>query len=210
MTILAPILERPGLSETIKGHFLEQFAALDIEPEVFLSSRQFYKDYPSENFFGRLARMRQWVIDTALKDHDTEVLWIDHDIVEFPHDLYQRLRKTEGIVAPIVLIEGTRDNYDTAGMRESAEYRSAVENPWFIGWGAGPVVNVESVGGCVLVPADVHRKVKFEAQPDTDENWLTEWWALCQGALAEGFNVSCDTSIEVYHAHLPSYGESWH
>jgi hypothetical protein len=206
--ILVPILERPGLSETIRDHFLQQLDELDIDMDVFKSSRPFHKEYPSENFFGRLARMRQWTVDTALRDYHTDVLWIDHDIVEFPKDLYQRLRKTEGVVAPIVLIEGTKDNYDTAGMREVAEHRSAVEPPWFAA--PGPVVDVQSVGGCVLVPAAVHRKVKFASQPDSDENWLTEWWALCQGAIQEGFKVSCDTSVEVYHAHLPSYGENWH
>lgn len=177
--------------------------------EVRINDQEYPNKYEGENFFARLARMRQACVDVFLRPYHDDVLWIDADIVEYPLDIHSRLRATgDGIVSPVVLIEGTSENYDTAGMRESFDFRSGSTPPYFSSEG---VVPLESVGGCVLVPAEVHRKVQFSSQPDDESRWVTEWWSLCQGAKALGYTVQCNTDIKVYHANLPDYeGENWH
>lgn len=182
----------------------------NITAEVVYDYREYPKLYSGENFFARLARMRQAVIDDYLKPHHTDVLWIDADIVDYPVDLYQQLREVSltGLVSPLVLVEGTELNYDTASFREDIRYRSSQAPPWF---GApGPVVDLLSVGGCVLVPADVHRQQQFYAQSDEDDSWNTEWLSICSYAARTSLPIRCDTRIRVYHAHLPKYGEEYH
>jgi glycosyltransferase involved in cell wall biosynthesis len=212
MRILVPMPIRPNLGQALTNRMYQNLHTLKPEGndlEIVIDTRSYLKHYDDENFFARLARMRQAMIDKSLRIYHDYVLWIDADIIEYPPDLFNRLRATgDGIVSPIVLIEGGTQNYDTAGMRESRDFRSSESPPYFSQ--PSPVVHLMSVGGCVLVPADIHRKVKFQAQDDFEPNWITEWWSLCEGALKLGYTVQCNTEIQVYHAELPNYGEDWH
>ena len=181
-----------------------------VEVDLVYDFRRYSKRDENENFFGRLARMRQQMIDDYLRPHHDDVLWIDADIIDYPADLYDQLRRVslEGVVSPLVLIEGTELNYDTASFREDLLHRSSQAPPWFSA--PGPVVKLLSVGGCVLVPAWVHREQQFHAQSDEDDSWNTEWLSICSYATSKSVPILCDTRIRVQHAHLPKYGEKYH
>lgn len=202
--ILVPALVRSSLVASLRERYLSCIEALDADAEVVVDEREWPSAYPGENYWGRFARMRQAMIDEHLGEHEY-VLWVDADIA-FDPDLFTRLVQTHeaALVSPLVLIEGRSQNYDTAGTRPDFDHRS----------GEGPpepgVHEMYSVGGCVLVPAEVHRKVRFEAQDDTDTSANTEWTSLCEGARALGYPVLWNTSIIVHHADLPRYGEAWH
>lgn len=216
MKLLVPMPIRPNLSPVLRDkcednlHKLLEALPDEVDATVVFDHAEYPKQYDHENFFARLARMRQSIIDDFLAEDIDDVLWIDADIVEYPANLYQRLRDVSetGIVSPVVLIEGTEFNYDTASFREDLNERSTAMPPWFKQ--LGPIVELLSVGGCVLVPADVHRKQKFYAQDDEDTSWNTEWLSICSYATQNSLPVLCDTRIRVYHAHLPNYGESYH
>lgn len=210
--VLVPMPVKPGLNTRILNKMyanLYKLEAEDIQFDICFDYRKYPKNYEEENFFARLARMRQQMIEDFLRPRHTDVLWIDADVLEYPRDLYTALRRlSSGVISPLVLIENSSTNYDTAGMRQSHEHRSGMEPPYFSG--EGPLYEMESVGGCVLVPAKVHRKLKFRAQADDDQNWVTEWWSVCQGAKEIGYTVRCTTDIVVRHANLPDYGEDFH
>ena len=211
MSVLVPMPVKPGLNTRILNKMYANLYRLMniVDMEVVFDYGRYPKHYDDENFFARLARMRQQMIEDFLRPRHTDVLWIDADVLEYPSTLYTDLRRvSSGVVSPLVLIEDSPVNYDTAGMRQSFEHRSGMEPPYFTG--EGPLYDMESVGGCVLVPAKVHRKVKFEAQADDDQNWVTEWWSVCQGAKEMGYAVQCTTDIVVRHANLPQYGEDYH
>lgn len=178
--------------------------------DIVWDEEEFVKEYETENFFARLARMRQYMVEKHLKDYHSDVLWIDADIVEFPANLYRMLRATsqEDIVSPIVLIENSERSYDTAGMRESLEDRSSMEPPWF--QSKEEVVELLTTGCCVVVPAWIHRMYEFHAQDDGDPFTHTEWLSICSAARKQDLKVLCDTTIRVYHANLEERGEGWH
>ena len=177
--------------------------------EIVFDYTKYNPLYEGENFFGRLARMRQALIDSYLREDHEDVLWIDADIVEYPPDLYEQLRAlSTGVASPLVLIEGTETNYDTASFREDVARRSSAGPPYFEQ--EGPIVQLVSTGCCLVMPAEVHRRQKFQAQHDSDDSWNTEWLSMCQKATEMGYEIVCDTRIVVQHANLPAYGEAFH
>lgn len=211
MSILVPMPVKPGLNMRILNHMYANLYRLEAAEkiEVAFDYDTYPKLYEDENFFARLARMRQSLVEHFLMPRHTDVLWIDADVLVYPAFLHTMLRRlSSGVISPLVCIEGSDRNYDTAGMRQSYEGRSGIDPPYF--QGEGPLFDMESVGGCVLVPADVHRKVAFEAQSDDEPNHVTEWWSVCQGAKEMGYKVQCTTELTVYHADLPKYGEAFH
>jgi hypothetical protein len=202
---------KPNLNPALKEKCLANLSLLAKETDIEIVFD--YSEYPAlyegENFFGRLARMRQALIDAYLREDHDDVLWIDADIISYPPDLYEQLRAiSTGVASPIVLIEGTQTNYDTASFREDVGSRSSAGPPWFSQ--EGPIVQLVSTGCCLVMPADVHRRQKFQAQHDSDQSWNTEWLSMCQAALDMGYEIVCDTRIVVEHANLPAYGEAFH
>jgi len=215
--VLIPITKRPNLSVELWDRAQSNFDALiqrmfigNWAVNYPLITQEYPKWYPQENFYARLARMRNEVMDSYLTADIDWVLWIDVDI-SFESSLFFDLMATgplHAIKSPVVLIEGTEHNYDTAGFREHFERRSRKEPPWFDQ--EGPLVQLKSIGGVALVPAHVHRQCRFSALPDEDTTMNTEWWGLCECARLNGVQVLVDTRIRTYHADLPKYGEVWH
>lgn len=210
MTVLIPMTVRPTLPQGLAREVSRRVESLASEigdARVVYD----YSEWPKregENFYARLARGRQAMIDRHLTPDVTDVMWVDADVAYRP-TVYRRLRRaSSGVAAPLVLIEGTNANYDTAGFRETFEERSGTHPPYF--HGKGPVVQLEAVGACVVFPADVHRNFRFQAMPDSDKTWNTEFWLICQHAKKMGYEVVCDTRIKTYHANLPLHGEGWH
>lgn len=208
-SILVPMLVRPGLHPDIKASMMAAHERMtkfmDGSLKTVWDDSTFVKAYPDENYWGRFARMRQSVIERYLQPQHDWVLWIDADIIDYPEDLFHQLYIDElSITSPLVSIAGHRTNYDTAGTRPNFEQRSDQQPP------SSGDHEMFSVGGCVLVPAEVHRHVSFQAQSDTDITANTEWTSLCVGAAKFGIRIVWRTSVVVHHANLPNYGEQWH
>ena len=180
--------------------------------EVVIDECPFPK-IPGRNFYANVADARNHILEKALKPHHTDVFWIDADLVQFPVDLYARLRSVSetDIVAPMCLIEDTEPPmfYDIAGFRElEREPMTPHFEPWF--FQEGDVIEMLAVGACCVVPAEVHSRWNFEPQAPTDPFNNTDWYTLMENAREAVFKVLCDRTTTTYHAKLPDYGEQWH
>jgi hypothetical protein len=216
VSILIPVGIRPTLHPRIKEQFFRCLDAVIVESgaECVIDETPFPKR-KGENYFANVARSRNHLIDTYLRDDHDEVLWIDAGIISYPADLYAQLTRSKrarrrAIVAPLCLIEETYPVmfYDIAGYREQREPMTPHFEPWFSQ--RGPLVKLLAVGACVLVPAEVHRMFRFVPQPADDPYNNTDWFDLMEKARGKGYRVYCDTTTVTWHAKLPKYGEEWH
>lgn len=120
--------------------------------------------------------LRQAMIDRHL-GNERWVFWVDADLVEYPANLVDELiaRAEGGIAAPLVLMEGNIAEpayaagfgpgrfYDIAGFVEHDRWARFIP-PYFDQ--AGPVYQLDSVGCCYLVNADLYRwGAKHELDP---------------------------------------------
>jgi GT2 family glycosyltransferase len=116
-----------------------------------------------------MASIRQAMVDRHLKD-ERWVFWVDADIVQYPPQLIDELisRAEGGMAAPIVLMQGdVREPlsnkygfgpgrfYDVAGFVENGRW-ARFEQPYFDQ--LGPIYQLDSVGSCYLVNADLYRQ----------------------------------------------------
>lgn len=163
------------------------------------------------------ARARNKLIETYLLPEHDLVMWIDADMVEYPADMPARLwsANPDGVTAPMVLVEGTSQFYDTLGfIRDGCRVR-AYPPYWPEN---GELVDLDSVGCTYLIPAEVHRRQRFDSLPvdkleDHPSVWQTghtDHWPVMREARRMGMRVACLTSVTAYHADLPKYGERWH
>jgi hypothetical protein len=108
------------------------------------------------------------MIDRHLRDEQW-VFWVDADIVDYPPDLVDELisRAEGGIAAPLVIMAGDPSEppsnkfgfgpgrfYDVAGFAEHGRW-ARFHEPYFDQ--PGPVYQLDSVGSCYLVNADLYR-----------------------------------------------------
>ena len=114
-----------------------------------------------------MAGLRQNMIDRHLRDEQW-VFWVDADLVEYPANLVEELisRAEGGIAAPLVVLEGDVSEpayqagfgpgrfYDIAGFIEKGRWARFTQ-PYFDQ--IGPVYQLDSVGSCYLVNADLYR-----------------------------------------------------
>jgi GT2 family glycosyltransferase len=114
-----------------------------------------------------IAKIRQNMIDRHLRD-EKWVFWVDADLVEYPANLVEELisRAEGGIAAPLVLMEGDLSEpaypagfgpgrfYDIAGFIENGRWARFTQ-PYFDQ--IGPVYQLDSVGSCYLINADLYR-----------------------------------------------------
>jgi MoaA/NifB/PqqE/SkfB family radical SAM enzyme len=162
----------------------------------------------------RLGFLRNKIIDEALTD-EAYVLWLDSDIVDFPRSLLTDLIKAQvDIVAPYVLIENSGLFYDTLAFRKDG-FRfnpsitnglASVQKPEGAACLPNELYEVDSVGTCMLVNADVYRKgVRFgQNHPESEQV------EFCLSARVRGFRVYVDPCVKVLHAELPKYGVAFH
>jgi hypothetical protein len=116
-----------------------------------------------------MAEIRQSMVDRHLGD-ERWIFWVDADIVEYPASLIDELisRVEGGIAAPLVLMEGDMSEplsnkfgfgpgrfYDVAGFVENGRW-ARFTPPFFDQ--PGPVFQLDSVGSCYLVNADLYRQ----------------------------------------------------
>lgn len=159
---------------------------------------------PIENVpFSAHCQARNLLLDTYLKDHDL-VMWIDADLVDYPPDIITQLDKVNpgGVTAPVVLIEGTKQFYDTYGYRQNGKPVSHISPYFDID---EKLIDLDAVGCAYLIPASIYKNNRYE----TTEG-QTEHYSIMQAARNSGMRVACFRDMVVYHANLPLYGEVWH
>lgn len=123
-----------------------------------------------------LAAIRQAMIEHHLRD-ERWVFWADLDIVDYPADLISTLiRRSEGgIAAPMVFMAdavastGGPRFFDTAGFVEQGRWADP-QPPYFRQ--PGPVYDLDSVGCCYLVPADIYRCGARHEEDPGSRRWI--------------------------------------
>lgn len=159
---------------------------------------------------------RNQLIQKRLRRTDRFVLWLDVDLVKAPADLIETLL-AEGdgeICAPLVFVERIKGGsisaqhggwfYDTGAFIKGGQFANPFP-PIFPDY-AGGTVEVESVGCCYLIPADVYRLgARYSVTGDNVEHP-----ALMEEARSMGYKVFMTDKAIVEHAYLPRYGEPWH
>lgn len=164
------------------------------------------------------ARARNEFIDRYVRPEHEWVLWLDVDVIQAPPNLIDELMAISvangrAIVAPMVWAERVRSGkpstenggwfYDLGGFQDAdgrfADYENGPEN-------TGPLHEMNSVGTCYLVPAELYRKGLRYSTPHNQ----VEHVAFCAAARANGTRVLATRTLSVVHAYLPKYGEEWH
>jgi glycosyltransferase involved in cell wall biosynthesis len=155
--------------------------------------------------FAPHAAARNALLDARLKPWHEWVMWIDADIVDYPPDIIDQLRSVNygGITAPMVLIEGSSQFYDTYGFVEHGHHISHIP-PYFDG--CGRLIDLDAVGSVYLANARVyHSGARYHPTPGQ-----TEHFSVMQQAKSMGMLVRCKADMVVFHADLPRYGEGYH
>jgi hypothetical protein len=184
-----------------------------------------------------MAAIRQAMVDRHLKD-ERWVFWADADIVEYPKHLIDELinRAEGGIAAPIVLMEGNVTEplsnkfgfgpgrfYDVAGFVENGRWARFTQ-PFFDQ--PGPVYQLDSVGSCYLVNADLYRQgarheVDFASRRFIEDNcvWqedsivrnqtesancFSEHYSVCEFTRRAGLPVRAFADLVAYHEKPPA------
>ena len=157
------------------------------------------------------ARARQNLLDRFLDKEITHVFWIDSDIISVPPDCIERLLavSADSAVAPYVYLEENhwwpyKRFYDITGFvdegGEDFDYKAPYNRA------SGDVTTqVRSVGTCYMVPAPWHREIKYNPQSPQMEHL-----AFFDEARSQDRKILATPEIEVVHAFLPKYGESFH
>ena len=180
-----------------------------------------------------MAAIRQGMIERHLRD-ERWVFWVDADVVDYPASLIEELisRAEGGIAAPLVLMEGSAKEppsdkigfgpgrfYDVAGFVEQGRW-ARFTPPYFDQ--LGPVYQLDSVGSCYVVNADLYRhgaKHSLDAASrafvDAEEQWkrdainrnqagpansFTEHYSVCEFARNAGLPVQAFADLIAYHA----------
>ena len=178
-----------------------------------------------------LAALRQNMIERHLRD-EKWIFWVDADVVAYPAHLLEQLiaRIDGGIAAPLVIMEGRLDEpankagfgpgrfYDVAGFVERGRWARFTQ-PYFDQ--IGPVYELDSVGSCYLVNADLYRwggrheidvvssnfvstnsvwsEQTIHRNQEAKANCFTEHYSLCTFARSAGLPVRAFGDLIAYH-----------
>ena len=178
-----------------------------------------------------LAALRQNMIERHLRD-EKWIFWVDADVVAYPAHLLEQLiaRIDGGIAAPIVIMEGRLDEpankagfgpgrfYDIAGFVERGRWARFTQ-PYFDQ--IGPVYELDSVGSCYLVNADLYRwggrhetdvvsnnfvstnsvwsEDTIHRNQEAKANCFTEHYSICAFARSAGLPVRAFGDLIAYH-----------
>jgi len=162
---------------------------------------------------GRHAAARNLLLEQYLRPCHTHVLWMDVDLMKVPNDLIENLLDVTAtdIVAPHIYVEKVRQDkgpsfenggwfYDTGAFIKDGRSRD-MWKPELPG-----LQQMDSVGCCYMVPAEIYRK-GCRYSPVGDE---IEHLSFCRQAREMGYKVWATEDVQVEHAYLPKYGETWH
>lgn len=164
--------------------------------------------------YGTNAIARNMLVDEHLHDHHTHILWLDVDLVTVPADLIEQLLEVSDadVVAPLIYVEklhaylspSMRNGgwfYDTGGFIQNGRM-TAMFGAEFEG---GDIIELDSVGSCYVIPADVYRAgLRYSAEGTTVEHV-----ALMAAARELGYRVIARRDTVIEHAFLPKYGVAW-
>ena len=170
----------------------------------------YVNEYPAiKQKYGNNAKARNELLEKHLCPWHTHVLWLDVDLVSVPSDIIELLAEISenDIVAPFVLMEPNEwfraDRfYDVGGFRQNGKDFSLFP-PYCEG---GDLVELDSVGSCYLIPAEVYRW-GARYSPVGDE---VEHPSLMKAAREMEFKVYARRDVIVRHAFLPYYGLDLH
>jgi hypothetical protein len=110
----------------------------------------------------------------------------------------------DGVTAPAVVLDRYVDRfYDTLGFLEQGK-QARLYPPWFDQ--AGPIVELDSVGSCYIIPATVYR----DGARYRDHAGATEHLSVMQACRDAGRRVVANLSLTAVHAYLPEFGEPLH
>lgn len=161
---------------------------------------------PKDGRFSAHARARNAVLDAIDLGAYDYLYWIDVDMVQWPSGLIDWALdyNPDGISAPAVVLHRYVDRfYDTWGFIHQGQV-AALYPPWFAS--DGPVLDMESVGCCYLLPAQIYRDgARYQDTPGA-----TEHYSVMQAARSQGRRVLANLEIRAVHAYLPDYGEALH
>jgi hypothetical protein len=164
-----------------------------------------------EHRYSKLKKLRNQIIKESLTDDFTHVFWMDVDIVEYPFDIIEKMLSVSSvdIVAPYVFIEDNpwwpwKRFYDIDGFIDSNNTKFNFVPPYNPSEG-DVKTNVNSVGTCFLIPAEIHKKISYDIN-DTRLDHV----GFFEKARNLGYKILVDPAIEVKHAFLPKYGEQFH
>lgn len=206
---MVPVAARPPWHPFFRASFDKYRIAFPECNEGFeFDWRLCERDFSGERL-DRIAKARNALLDDHLDDSHDLVLIVDSDVIMLPFDLPSRLHSANpgGITAPLVLIEGVDEFYDTRGFITADGVKFDRDPPFVPGTVASDLVAMEAVGTCYLAPASLFRDgVRFKPLAGYD----TDHVHVCHEAAARGLEVRCLSTVAVYHAHLPLYGEAWH
>ncbi len=196
---LHPALCRKNLSQ-LRG-FMSNNPGIDFTLSLYRDGEEGVQGVvgynPEHN--SRVAEVRNAVIEEYLDSEHTHVLWIDADIIRIPPDLPTKLLQRSAVVAPIVFWDKHRPHfYDVGGFVQNGKWANPMPPYW---QNMGPIVSLDSVGCCYMIPADVYRKGARYSHTDG----FTEHYSVCQDAKRQGLPVLCRTDVSVAHAFLDEY-----
>ena len=161
--------------------------------------------------FARHARVRNRLIEEYLTDDITHVLWFDADIVEWPGNIIEKLLAVSetDVVAPYVYIEDNdwwlfKRFYDISCFRDNTGEEFDYKAPYNREMGDREA-EVSCVGTIFMVPAQFHREIKYDPYYESNEHIF-----FFEKVRNQGGRVIATPEIEVRHAFLPKYGESFH
>ena len=158
-----------------------------------------------------LSRVRNRIIENQQLDEYTHVMWMDADVIDtsrydlIPQMLFNHERST--IVAPMVILDrnqvfGDTWFYDTAGFVRKGNMALPFP-PYFFPHDEESnkgEVEMDSVGTCYIVPAEVFKTARFQPHPT-----FTEHYPVCETARNLGMKVICNTDLRVTHGFLPNF-----
>lgn len=160
---------------------------------------------PEDGRFSSHARARNALLDSIDLDDYDYLYWIDADVMADARLLAWALtHNPDGVSAPAVTLDRCGERfYDILGYLEDG-VGARMFLPWFNQ--VGPIVELDSVGCCYVIPAAVYRSGARYA----DTPGATEHLSVMQAARAQGRSILANLGLRAIHAYLPDYGEALH
>jgi hypothetical protein len=161
---------------------------------------------PKDERFAAHARARNALLDAIDLGAYDYLYWIDIDIIQWPDGLiaWALAHNPDGVTAPSVVLDRYVDRfYDTWGYLEHG-VPARLYPPWFDQ--AGPLIELDSVGSCYMLPATVYR----DGARYHDHAGATEHLSVMQACRDAGRRVVANLELIAVHAYLPEFGEALH
>jgi len=157
--------------------------------------------------YATIADARNALLGRYLTDDHNYVLWIDADLVRLDLDFPSAAiaHNPDGVTGLVVYWDKQRPHfYDVGGYAQNGEWARTYPPYWRnLGF---PITDLDSVGCCYMIPADVYRA---GARYATTEGF-TEHLVVCQHAASEGRRVGCLMTHSAAHAYLADYSiQAW-